>query len=195
MKIVINHLTRMERCYVCLAGIQVSTRSHFRPDTPGRRLPITVAEAHGGPFGIRGVVELGDVRRCGTRPLVEDFEFRLARVERIGRLKKTAFWELLYGIAGSRLEEIFGDDLEQVGSNLAMRPGAGAASLGCLLPAKAPELWVNSWGKVRLVVDDADGRYDLSVTDLRLHNAEDNTPNLDAVTELQDRLGGANRPY
>jgi len=193
MKIVINHLTRMEKGYVCVAGIQVSTRSHVRPVTPGRRLPITVAEAHGGPFGIRGVVELGDVRGCGTRPLVEDVEFQLAQAERVGRLKKTAFWELLYGMAGSRLKEIFGDDLEQVGSNLAMRPGAGSASLGCLLPATAPQLRVNSWGKIRLVVDDTEGRYDLSVTDLRLHNPEDNTPNLDAVTQLQNRMGGANR--
>ena len=47
-----------------------------------------------------------------------------------------------------------------------------------------PQLWVNGWGKVRLIVDDTEGRYDLSVTDLRLHNPEDNTPNLGAVSAL-----------
>lgn len=178
---------------MCVAGIRVSTRSHIRPVTPRRRLPITVTEAHGGPFGIRGVVELGDVRGCGTPPLVEDVEFQPTQAERVGRLKKTAFWELLYGIAGERLRDIFGDELEQIGSNLAMLPGKGTASLGCLLPATGPQLWVNGWGKVRLVVYDTEGRYDLSVTDLRLHNPENNTPNLDAVTELQNRLRGGNR--
>jgi hypothetical protein len=139
------------------------------------------------------VVELGDVRGCGTPPLVEDVEFRLAQTERVGRLKETAFWELLHGIAGSRLKEIFGDDLEQVGSNLAVPSGAGTASLGCLLPATGPKLWLNNWGKIRLIVDDTEGRYDLSVTDLRLHDPEDNTPNLDAVSKLDHRLKGANR--
>ena len=43
------------------------------------------------------------------------------------------------------------------------------------------------------MVDDTDGRYDLSVTDLRLYNPEDNTPNLDAVIALGNRLRGANR--
>jgi hypothetical protein len=74
-----------------------------------------------------------------------------------------------------------------------MLPGAGTASLGCLIPATGPQLWVNPWGKIRLIVDDTEGRYDLSVTDLRLHDPEDNTPKLDAVTALQKRLKGANR--
>lgn len=169
----------------------MSTQSHVRPITPGRRLPIEVAQTHGGPFGIRTVVELGDVRECGSRPLVEDVELQLVQTRRVGRLKKTAFWDLLHGVAGSRLKEIFGDDLEQVGSSLAMRPGTGTASLGCLLPATDPQLWVSRWGKIRLLVDDREGSYDLSVTDLRLHNPNDNTPNLDAVSELQGRLSGA----
>src|SRR5580658_8431252 len=114
MRIVVNHLTSMEKGYVCVAGIQVSTRSHVRPVTPGRRL---------------------HVRGCGTPPLVEDVEFVLAQTKRVGRLTKTAFWDLLTGVAGLRLKEIFGDDLEQVGSSLAMQRGAGTASLGCLLPA------------------------------------------------------------
>jgi hypothetical protein len=192
MKIVINHLTRMERGYVCVAGIRASTRSHIRPVTPGRRLPITIADAHGGPFGIRGVVELGDVRECGSPPLVEDVEFKHTQAERIGRLKKSAFWDLLHDVAGVRLKDMFGDDLEQVGSNLAVPIGKGIASLGCLVPAMGPRLWVNGWGKVRLVLDDTEGRYELSVTDLRLHNPEDNTPNQDAVTEMQNRLRDGN---
>jgi hypothetical protein len=69
----------------------------------------------------------------------------------------------------------------------------GTASLGCLLPATRPQLWVNPWGKIRLIAEDTEGRYELSVTDLRLHNPEDNTPNLDAVSGLQDRLNGASR--
>ena len=187
-EIVINHLTRVEKGYVCVAGIQVSMQLHVRPVTPGRRLPIEVAEALGGPFGIRALVELGNVRACGNRPFVEDVEFPLGRTKRVGRLEKTEFWRLLDGLAGSRLKEIFGDDLEQVGDGLAVQPGKGTASLGCLFPATRPELQVNNWGKIRLLVEDTEGHYDLSVTDLRLYNQNDNTPNLDAVSELEDRL-------
>lgn len=154
---------------------------------------MAVAETLGGPFGIRGVVELGGVRECGTPPLVEDVEFRLDQAAMVGRFEKAEFWKLICSVAGSRLREIFGDDLEQIGSNLAMPLGVGKASLGCLLPATGPQLWVNSWGKVRLLIDDVDGSYDLSVTDLRLHNPADNTPDAVAVAELQKRLSGASR--
>lgn len=140
--------------------IQVSTQSHLRPVTPGRRLAFTAADVQGGPFGIRGVVELGDVRRCGTPLLVEDVEFRLAQAERIGRLKH-GFLGLLPGVAGTRLKGILGDELERIGSNLAMLPGAGTASLGCLVPATRPQLSVNGWGKGRLTLDDTEGRYGL----------------------------------
>jgi hypothetical protein len=154
---------------------------------------MAATEAQGGPFGIRGIVELGEVRECGTRPLVEDVEFYLDQAQRAGHLKKTAFWELLNGVAGTRLRNVFGDELEPIGNSLAMPPGAGIASLGCLLPSEPLHLWVNDWGKVRLFVHDTDGRYELSVTDLRLHNSEDNTPNLDAVTALRGKLRGASR--
>jgi hypothetical protein len=122
---------------VCVAGIRVSALSHIRPVTPGRRLSITVTEAQGGPFGIRGVVELDDVRGRGTPPPVEDVEFRLAQAERLGRLKRAAFWELIRGVAGTRLKDIFGDELERIGSNLAMRPGVGTASLAVCFQLRA----------------------------------------------------------
>jgi hypothetical protein len=188
MKIVVNHLTRMERGYVCVAGINASTESHVRPVTPGRRLSIAIADVRGGPFGVRNVVELGEVRPCGAPPLVEDVEFQPAHAKSLGRLQKAAFWKLLHKSARSRLKDIFGDDLEAVGSNLATLPGKGAGSLGCLLPSGRPLLWVNNFGKARLQVDDVDGRYDLSVTDLRLHCPEDSTPDFDAVNALQGQL-------
>src|SRR5262245_32392079 len=101
MQIVINHLTRMEKGYVCVAGVCSSTSSHVRPVTPGRRLPITVSEIRGGPFGIRALVELGDVRSCGSRPLVEDVEFVPGRAEKVGQLSQPRFWALLQNLAGT----------------------------------------------------------------------------------------------
>jgi Dual OB-containing domain len=188
MKIVINHLTRMEKGYICVAGICPSTRAHVRPVTPGKRLTSDIAHKAGGPFRIGSVVELGPTKICGVPPLIEDVEFNPANAHSIGQLKHEDFWQLLTETAGDRLRSIFGEQLENVRTNLAILPGNGTASLGCLLPARIPRLYVSVYGKVRLLLEDADGTYDLSVTDLRLHRAQDYTPDIDRIQQVQTRL-------
>ena len=50
---------------------------------------------------------------------------------------------------------------------------------------------MNQWNKIRLVVSDKEGKYDLSVTDLRLYHLEDYSPHLQRVEEMQKRLRGS----
>ncbi len=133
-------------------------------------------------------MELGDVRPCGEPPLVEDMEFEPARTRKLGRGHQQAFWKLLNEMARRRLTDLFGKELVRAGNGMATPAGAGKASLGCLLPAEPPELRVNEFGRIRIEVEDTDGCYTLSVTDLRLHHPEDNSVNQDAVRELSQKL-------
>ncbi len=181
----------MDKNYVCVGGIEQIGGRHIRPVTAGMRLVRKLIESEGGPFGIGFVVDIGDTRPCGIAPLVEDVEFRPANARIVGRLDKGAFFRLLHAASKDRLRSIFGDDLESSASSLTLLPGKGTASLGCLSPLNAPELYVNQWNKIRLVVSDKEGKYDLSVTDLRLYHLEDYSPHLQRVEEMQKRLRGS----
>lgn len=50
MKIAVTHLTRMQRGYVCVAGVNVDTGEHIRPVLSNSRLRDTVCAGRSGPF-------------------------------------------------------------------------------------------------------------------------------------------------
>lgn len=52
MKIAVNHLTRMQPGYICVAGIDLETGSHVRPVLPSGRLSAALLRRNGGPFDI-----------------------------------------------------------------------------------------------------------------------------------------------
>ena len=67
MRIVVNHLTRMMKGYICAAGIDEETNEHVRPVLPGVRLRVDLLEERGGPFSMAALVDLGrnrSVREC-----------------------------------------------------------------------------------------------------------------------------------
>ena len=41
MKIVVNHLTRMQPGYICVAGLDFQTNAHVRPVLAGSRLTVS----------------------------------------------------------------------------------------------------------------------------------------------------------
>ena len=74
MKIVVCHLTRMQRGTVCVAGLDVETGQHVRPVPPMGVLQSRVTATRGGPFDMATVVDLGLTRPVPTPPEVEDHE-------------------------------------------------------------------------------------------------------------------------
>jgi hypothetical protein len=59
MRVVINHLTRMEAPRICIAAIAPNTGRHIRPIT-GRGNPLTrdLLVENGGPFALGTLIEL-----------------------------------------------------------------------------------------------------------------------------------------
>lgn len=187
MRIVINHLTRMQPGFICVAGLEPQTHQHIRPVLRGR-LSRTLLRAEGGPFDIGALVELGVTTDEGAAPEVEDRAFTAWRATYLRDYEPLAFWSLLQSSARRRLSAIFGPDLRPTGSTCALDAGKGLASLGCLIPTGRPELFATDQGSVRMRFSDEDMAVSVSVTDLRLYEDDQKTPRQEAVADLNARL-------
>ena len=205
MRIVVNHLTRMQAGCMCVAGIDLATGLHVRP-VLDRQMTIEMLSVHGGPFDMARVVELGETRFTGRVPEVEDQWFDAASARHVGDMPSDEFWSLLEGVAHQKLGDIFGPDLERVGSTCAVAETGGLRSLGCY------------WGSGgRLFVDDSHGRprirfscstgdhsFNVSVTDIRLFGEDHVTPCRATISRVAEQLAaeprvlvsvGLSRPY
>ena len=144
MRIIVNHLTRMQPGYICVAGVDVSSGQHVRPVLRGR-LTTDLLTLDGGPFDIASLVE--------------------------------------YSFA-----QIFGPALRSFRRGCVVDLEQGRASLGCLIPAVAPRLYVNEHGKTRALITDGTFTLDLSVTDLRLCDTDHRTPKRALVERIDAQM-------
>lgn len=190
MNIVVNHLTRMQPPYICVAGIDVDTGRHVRPVLRGARLERDLLTRKGGPFDIAAVVDIGRAWCVGEPPETEDYRFDPHRSAYVADLPSDEYWRLLQGLARTRLRDIFGDDLKQRGRTFAVDAGKGRCSLGCLAPAVRPALSIDLFGTVRLSLTKGRLRTSLAVTDLRLFEADHHTPRRSAVEHVARRING-----
>jgi hypothetical protein len=62
MRIIVNHLTRMQPGYICVAGVDVSSGQHVRPELRGR-LTTDLLTLNGGPFDIASLF-VSSLMRC-----------------------------------------------------------------------------------------------------------------------------------
>ena len=187
MEIVVNHLTRMEPGYICVAGINVSSKQHIRPVLSGR-LKTDLLAVNGGPFALASLVDLGPVRYCGYAPEVEDHYFNPQNVRVIRNLSPEEFWELLQHVARRGIMDIFGSAIRSSGNGCVVEVRTGEASLGCLIPATQPKLFVNPFGSVRVIVTDGTFTLDLSVTDIHLCEADHKTPKKSLINQINSRM-------
>lgn len=195
MRIAVNHSTRMQRGYVCVAGVDVETGRHVRPVVGTSRLAQDLLARHGGPFDLATVVDLGATTPVPVRPEVEDHEFSPREAKSVERLDSDDFWKAQTSLAQPRLKAIFGPDLrQQRGGAATVKAEAGQASLGCLVPSGRPELypWPREGGpdQIRMRVSDGELDLDLSVTDIRLYGDDRVTPDSAAVQRVSERLAG-----
>lgn len=193
MKIVLNHLTRMQSGYVCVAGVDVATKTHVRPIPARTQLRPSFLARRNGPFDMAVIVDLGPTRPIGEKPAVEDHEFDPSKVTVVGTLAGPRFWNMLTQLAKPKLTLIFGNDLRLVTrASCAVDLGKGLASLGCLVPAGPPCLYLRARQdkppQVRIRVSDGEFDLDLGVTDLRLYGQDHRTPDPEVVSMVADRL-------
>ena len=188
MRIVVNHLTRMQPGYICVAGIDVQDNEHIRPVLGGRRLTVDLLARNGGAFDVGRLVEFGPTQPSGTAPETEDHTFDPGRLVSVGELSPASFWQLLTTVSCDKLADIFGNDLKAQRNGCAVEEGQGNASLGCLRTATPPSISINRWGKIRAQVDDGTFDVDLSVTDLRLYGRDQTTPRANVIADVQRRI-------
>jgi hypothetical protein len=187
MEIDVNHVTRMQPGYVCIAGLDRGSGRHVRPVLRGVRLGERLLRQNGGPFEMATRVDLGPTQPAGAPPETEDWAFdpRFARV--IEAIDPDEFWRSVRSVAASYLVDLFGEDLKPQGHTFAVDIGRGSASLGCLAPARA-SLYVDVRGTLRIALDDARMQPILPVTDLRFYERDFRTVRRDAVRGHAERL-------
>jgi hypothetical protein len=193
MRIVVNHLTRMQPGFICVAGLDVDTNAHVRPTLGSSRLHYRLLAPHGGPFDLGAIVDLGPTYHAGRPPEVEDYSFQPRLARRVGRMPPDEFWSRLLAVSATRLGDLFGAELRQRGArSCAVDAGKGIASLGCLLPAQPAVLAIQPRpgrpDQVRLQVNDGRFALDLGVTDIRLYRADHVTPDKERIEQVAARL-------
>lgn len=189
MAIVVNHLTRMKDRYVCVAGLTADGH-HVRPVLHNTRWTRDRLLENGGPFTIGARLELGDAKKVGSRPEVEDHLVDPAALTSNGRLRDHEFWDLLNSNVSPTLSACFGSDLARTTTGRASVPvGGGSASLG-LVHVDSAEFRA-SRSSLRVEFRDPDlGALDLKIVDIRMHNA-DGTVRMPTVGPCARRLAGA----
>jgi hypothetical protein len=188
VRILVNHLTRMQPGYFCVAGVEVNTPRHIRPVLWRGRLTTDLLRPNGGPFDLGAVVDLGQTTNAGRPPELEDHRFDPSNTRWLFDDDPDDFWDALDEVARKSLAEIFGPALELWDESGTVDIGEGKASLGCLRPEEQPWLYMDHRGTVRLVLDYLIPSVDLSVNDLRLYEADHRTPRRDLVSSVQRRL-------
>ena len=198
MTIVVNHLTRMQAGYCCVAGLDVETNRHVRPVLKGQRLPTALLKRNGGPFDIGVMVDLGSVTPNAARPEVEDYVFNPATARVVKSETAQTFWDRLQRSTRPNLREIFGHKLNMRGPrSCGVDPGQGIASLGCLAVSRPSTLSIRQRAErrdqVRMRVSDEEFALDLSVTDIRLYGRDHVTPDAQAVQRTAEALERGDR--
>jgi hypothetical protein len=205
MKLVINHLTRMQQGCMCTAGIDLETGLCIRP-VLDRQMKIDMLSVYGGPFDLGRIVDLGETRFVGKVPEVEDQLFDAAAARHVGDLPEEEFQQLLERSAQTKLGAIFGPDLERVGQSCAVAETYGLRSLGCYWARSARLLLEDRSGgrKIRFAFQGGEYEFNVPVTDIRLFAEDHVTPSPEAVDRVAAKVAtlprvlvsvGLSRPY
>jgi hypothetical protein len=189
MRIVVNHLTRMDAPRICIAGVDPARGRHIRPTT-GSQHPLTrdLLANQGGPFALGALVELGETTPQPDPPETEDHIFAPNEATVLGQLSPNRYLELMSEHAHRDLYAIFGDELVRHDWNYATDKHRGSVSLGILRVRRRPDVEVDRYGKLRLRLNEEHKPAFLSVTDVRFVEADHKTIKTDMVADLRARM-------
>jgi hypothetical protein len=185
MRIIVNHLTRMQAGYVCVAGINVQTFAHVRP-VLSKRLSVDLLASRGGVFALGTIVDLGHVTRCGSAPEVEDHQFHPRNAKSFREMSPKEFWDAVDFVAVDDLAKAFGSDLHAQGRTCAVDQGRGSASLACVRAREVSLLWRGGVLRARISVGDIDCQP--PVTDLRFFEEDHKTVKWAFANQVNMRL-------
>jgi hypothetical protein len=194
MLIVVNHLTRMQQGYMCVAGIDLETGLHVRP-VLNRQMTIDMLSVHDGPFDMARIVDLGKTKFVGKIPELEDHWFDAATACHAGDMTGSEFWELLQRLAHEKLGTVFGPDLERIGSTCVVAETCGLRSLGCYW-ASDGRLFVDhsrERRRVRFAWQAGGHSFNVPVTDIRLYDEDHVTPCETTIRQLADQIAARPR--
>lgn len=185
MRIIVDHLTRMQAGYICVAGINVQTYAHVRP-VLSKRLSVKLLASHGGVFALGTIVDLGHVTRCGSAPEVEDCRFHTSNVKKYREMSAREFWDAVDFVAVDGLRKAFGPDIHAQGRTCAVDQGKGNASLGCVRAQKVSLFWRENVLRAHV----RDGEFDCQppVTDRRFFEEDHKTVKWAFVNQVNMRL-------
>jgi hypothetical protein len=186
MQIVVNHLTRMQKGFMCAAGVDLSTKRHVRPVLAGQMRTEMLA-CHGGTFELGYRVELGETKFVGRVPEIEDRLFEASAAKKLEPVPPDEFWQLLAEMAAGGLAEIFGPDLQPMGAaSCGVHQFHGLRSLGCYW-AREASIEIKTAAdqpRIRFAFEEGQRRYSVPVTDIRLYGPDHVTPHAAAVQSL-----------
>lgn len=192
MEIVINNLTRMEKDYCCVAGIDLQSNEFVRPVLKSDRISTKMLKRYKGIFDIASVVRIDDAQHAPKNPPhVEDYIIDLNKISFIKDMAGNEFWELLEKVSKSTLQEIFGNVLIKKNGSAAVDSGVGTCSLGCLHPSSRPQIKIKKYtegNKIKVCLHDSNIEYILPVTDIRLYEDDHKTPNQSMIDKVNKKL-------
>jgi len=195
MQIVLNHVTRMRRSRICVAGIECGSLTHMRPTTSKEELLTReLLRAEGGPFGPGALVDLGEVVPEGSPPEVEDRRFVTGHARHVEDLSDQKYLTLLASVADDSVKGAFGADLREIRPRkFAIPKGHGQRSLA-VIPVEAAELQI-AWGNLYVSLRDGDVDAKLRVTDVRFYEPDHKTIKVDLMQDVSRRMAGGVEAY
>jgi hypothetical protein len=176
---------------ICIAGLDVERAIHIRPVPKGafelNRSQITI---EGGTFGVGARVDFGELTADPSPPEVEDQFFEPDQVRFLDFMKPNDYLSLIDEAGLDSLDQVFGPALERDGHTYSVPEGRGEASLGCVRVQNScrPEVLVNDYGRVKFRMETTDGRCTIAVTDIRFFEPDQETPRLEVIESVKQRL-------
>jgi hypothetical protein len=188
VRIVVNHVTRMKKSRICVAGIDAATFRHVRPVTPPKT-PITrtFLRENGGPFGAGALVDIGAVKERPDPPETEDHTFSIDRAQHVEDLDDTLYFTLLERVGDADILSAFGPDLVEVRRRkFAVPAGCGTRSLA-VVPVPGAKLSISD-EKLYLLLWSPRAAAKIRVTDVRFYEADQTTIKRGVVADVNRRL-------
>lgn len=175
---------------ICIAGVEPESKTHLRPVTDlDQPLTRDLLSERGAPFELGAVVELGDVRARPDPPHVEDHLFQPDAAERLGQMTADEYLQLIDEVSCDDIEDAFGHALQRPGKwRYAVDVNKGERSLACVRVQETPDIEIDRYGKPTLRFNDPEKPAFVRVTDIRLFEADHQTPDPRVVENVRDRL-------
>lgn len=195
MQIIVNHVTRMSKPRICVAGLDTSALAPIRPTTPPTDLITrTLLRSEGGPFGPGAVVDLGEVVAEGAPPEIEDHRFVTTNARHVEDLSDEVYLATLGEVAEPTIAAALGENITEVRSRKFAVPGGQGERSLAVLDVSSPIL-LTDWGNLYVIINDGVVEAKLRVTDVRFYEPDHKTLKTDLVKDVGRRLADGVEAY